>query len=100
MNKHLPWFRVDLLLEGIDSGSDSDALENMEQELASWSHLNNVNITWTDAARSKLLISVESLDIDAKQMQTRLEEEILEASSGVLRGGDLIQISTISCRPL
>jgi hypothetical protein len=92
MNDRPEIFKINLIVGGIDSESEPNALENFVHELSMRPHIYNARVSWVDENKKDLAISLETEGIGSNLTSKSMAEELLGVSVAVLRKVDGIHV--------
>lgn len=79
----LTWYTVRLVLTVDPAEEGRRAVHDLQEDLEQRPYLRDALVSWEDA-HSLVMVEVATEGVDAAQVATLMEEELLEVASGVL----------------
>ncbi len=100
MNEQLLLLKIELSLHGVSDVLDSDAVENISDEISMRSHLRSVIVSWAGSEKNVINVQVEMEGLDVTMTGDQMAEELFEIACATLKEVVGIRVAINSVRRL
>src|SRR4030067_665177 len=99
MPRQLTWFMAKLAILGVPQKQALQTAQDVQDEMAMRPHLRNPRAFW-DPDSCRLIVQVESENVEAMPMAEQMGEELLEILSAVLTDFEEVWVEILDAQPI